>query len=452
MWLLYAPSISPVQVISVHDLPSQASGVTGIWLSGDDGRDVGGQLLEIRRLPSHAHLPVFAATGLPEALRELADGEVVSLTEAIQRAAAWRPLPTRLPAAPHNPAVALARYLFLRPFVALTPQRDFRAHQAYRYPLAEAFSDGPHPESLIGVLMDRGWLEQGHLIDRLRRCDACESAHLNYVDLCPCCNSLNIRNSLFIHCFTCSHVAPQESFFAGGVLSCPNCHARLRHIGVDYNRPLEQMDCQDCGSCFAEARVVARCLACGKVDDPEKLPVLNVAAYTLSDAGRQVAREGGEVRWYAGVSPGYRIFSPASFADAVDWMANLARRHGAPWFTLLGIRVELAASAVPTLGSVAAREMREAFVERIREQMRDTDLLTQVGCSLVWVGLPHTDREGALALLSKIVALAEEAEVEGAAVLEISGHVFTAADLPGGGGTATFLESLGGKLEQVGSC
>lgn len=451
MWLLYAPSISPVRVVSIHDLPSQASGVTGIWLSGDEGRDVGTQLLEIRRLPSHAHLPVFVAGELPDGLRELGDGQVATLDEAVQRAAGWRPLPTRLPAAPHNPAVALARYLFLRPFVALTPLRDFRAHQAYRYPLAEAFADGPHPESLIGVLMDRGWLEQGHLVDRLRRCDACESAHLNYVDLCPCCNGLNIRNSLFIHCFTCSHVAPQEAFFAGGALSCPNCHARLRHIGVDYNRPLEQMDCQDCGSCFAEARVVARCLACGKVDDPEKLPVLTVAAYTLSDAGRQVAREGGEVRWYAGLSPAYRIFTPESFADAVDWMTNLARRHGAPWFTLLGIRVEFAPGAAD-FGSVSLREMREAFLERIREQMRDTDLLTQVGPSLVWVGLPHTDQDGALALLGKISALAETVQVEGLAALDISGHVFTVEDLPEGSITVAFLGSLGGRLERLASC
>lgn len=450
MWLLYPSPVSPVDFSSVHELPVQPRGAIGFWLSG--GSVVGDQLLDIRRQPAHAHLPVFVDCELSEGLRLLSDGVASSLEEAVELASEWRPAASRLPPAAQTPAIALARYLYLRPFAALSPVRDFRAHQAYRYPLAEALCDGPHSELLVDSLKEKGWLIQGHLVDRLRKCGGCHSTHLNYVDICPACRSLNIRPASFLHCFSCSHVAPRDRFLSGELLICPSCNARLRHIGVDYNRPLEQMTCLDCQASFSDAVVIAKCLSCDRSEAPDNLPVVSVASYTLSELGRQAARDGLEMHWHAGLVAGSAPASPDIFLGVADWMISLARRHDAAWFSLLGIRLGYRPAATRLASPDEARERMDAFFHVLREQIRDTDILTRIDEGLVWIGLPHTSKAGAEALLGKLRSLAAQPGLAGSGTVSIEGHVYSAADIPEGASTQRFLRTLGERIPWSLSC
>lgn len=447
MWLLYAPPVPIVHCHSVLDLPSGANGVLGIWLSGEPDIVID-ELRDLRRQCSHAYLPIFIDGELPVDVRHLSDGSAGSVDEALRLAMEWRPSPTRLQGVSSGPALALARYLYLRPLAALTPIRDCKAHQAYRYPLLEAFTDGEAPHALLGTLLNRGWLEQTHLVDRLRRCENCRSAHLNYVDVCPSCQSLNIEEAAYVHCFTCSHMAPQEKFIQNMALVCPNCQARLRHIGADYNRPLEQMHCRDCTMAFSEAEVLARCLACGHSHEPAKLPVLTVVSYSLSDSGRQAARQGLDSGWPAPAPMRTQGMQPEAFIDMTDWMMSLARRHGQAGFALLGLYLDVTPSLADSLGETGLHTLVDAFASRLRELMRDTDILTRVSDHLFWIALPQTTRAGAHTLLEKIQAFAEKTVQDDGSRLEIRGVIHAADEIAGEVSAEHLLNTLGSRLQR----
>lgn len=447
MWLLYSPPVPLVRCNSVHDLPSHADGVLGIWLSGEQ-EFVAEWLVDLRRHPSHAFLPIFVDCELPAEVQHLSDGGAQSPQIALEMAREWRPSVAKLHGATPSPALALARYLYLRPLVALSPVRDYSAHQAYRYPLLEAFVDGERPESLLDVLRGRGWLEQAHLMDRLRRCSRCDSVHLNYVDVCPGCQSLNIEAATYIHCFSCSHVAPEGHFIRQGALTCPNCHARLRHIGADYNRPLEQMHCHDCAMAFADAKIIARCLLCGSDHDPEKLGALNISAYALSDIGRQAARQGLEGGWRICGPFQPRRMTSESFVDVAEWMMSLSRRHADTTYVFMGLYLGAGPELERLLGEEEANSLIEAFVVRLRELMRDTDILAQVSQRLLWLMLPQTDRAGGVALLDKIANLAGKTVQENGSRLEVRGVIHAASDIPAGTTAEQLLASIGSCLQK----
>lgn len=447
MWLLYAPPVPLVRCGSVHNLPAHADGVLGLWLSGEPAF-VAEWLVDIRHQSSHAHLPVLVDCELPADLQHLSDGYASSADMALQAALDWRPSVSRLQGATTGSGLALIRYLYLRPLVALSPARDWIAHQAYRYPLLEAFVDGETPASLLAVVRSRGWLEQNHLVDRLRCCSECQSVHLNYVDMCPGCKSLNVEESAYIHCFTCSHLAPESAFIRNGALICPNCHARLRHIGVDYNRPLEQLHCRDCTLAFADALVQASCLACGQSYDPEKLCVLNVASYSLSDAGRLAARQGAEVTWNLRGSVRTQGMMPEVFIDLADWMMHLARRHEQAGFVLLGIYLHMDGALDSFLGEAGQHALLEAFAFRLRELTRETDVLTRINDHLFWMLLPQTSREGGKAILEKIAALAECTTQADGSRLEVRGVIHADADIPAEATAEHVLKSFEGRLQR----
>ncbi len=51
---------------------------------------------------------------------------------------------------------------------------------------------------------------------------------------CPNCRSAWLRNSAFIHHYSCAHCGPEEEYRHGSVLICPKCKKQLRHYGKDY--------------------------------------------------------------------------------------------------------------------------------------------------------------------------------------------------------------------------
>ncbi|MCC2639187.1 MAG: hypothetical protein K0Q68_2906 [Moraxellaceae bacterium] len=424
--LLYAPgSAAMPSFAAVTQLPDSLEEVTGLWL--DAAPDALLELLPgLRRHAGAAHLPVFTRAAPPLAVAALADGRADDAGSAAVLAAAWAPSPLLLPGAAPAPALRLARYLYLRPGTCLRPLRDWRHAATYRYPLAEAFADDGDAAGLIAGLLAPGWLAPLRLVDRLRRCGHCHSTHLNYVDVCPQCHALGIVRTRFVHCFTCAHVAPEVRFQRDEQLVCPQCLTRLRHIGADYNRPMEQMHCLACEHMFMEALVLARCLACDHEDTPERLPVAPVHEYGLSDRGHQGAREG------ALALPENRLARPHrmdadTFAGLLDWQLGLARRDGsAHAFCLLGLRLEVPDTLAAHLGNVGLAQLLEAFAARLGALLRDTDLVSRPADLCFWLLLPDTGMAGVARLLERVAALAEDTRQPDAPPLQVRAAAFCA--------------------------
>jgi GGDEF domain-containing protein len=264
------------------------------------------------------------------------------------------------------------------------------------------------------------------VVDRLRLCDACGSAHLSYLDVCPACGSLDIAQTRLLHCFTCSHVGARETFVQQERLRCPKCEAVLRHIGVDYDRPIEQQQCRHCKHLFVDAEVRSACMACDARSAPEQLPARTVAVYRLGGAGLLLARQGNLSPVLSGLDI-VSFVAPALFERLIDWQHALARRYPESYFfSVIGVRVANLAALTDALGRSATAALVDTFAERLRALLRVSDITTRSDDHL-WLLAPHTRASGAEVLMGRIRALTDATRQGSGLALEVS---TTAASIP----------------------
>jgi GGDEF domain-containing protein len=376
----------------------------GVVIGTDDPALAEACLRAVRSRPAAALIPVVLLQDLGHRLARICDGVARSLTEAAALMAPIRERTRELPAdiLSHGADFRLLAYLYCRPSALLEPDRQWDSARVYTYPAAELLADPEADiERWLEKLLDRGYLERAQLVDRLRDCPACGGRHHNYVDVCPHSGSIDIVQKPFLHCFTCGHVGPEESFLTGGALVCPKCTARLRHIGADYDRPLENYVCNHCGQSFIEPAVIARCLACGAKNAAESLVPQPIYAFRLSEQGRLAARTGSLQDIYA---PFDRLnyVRPAFFEALLDWLLALCRRHADERFSLLGIRLGNVLELTERLGRFRAAELVDEFAARLRETIRRTDLTTRTDQRTLWVLLPKTECPDCHILLSRL--------------------------------------------------
>ncbi|MDX9841690.1 MAG: hypothetical protein RBS95_09550 [Desulfobulbus sp.] len=254
-------------------------------------RDSAFRLLHaLRQDPRTGLQPMFTTTAFGFPLDQVSDGRVESPLDAYTRARSIVDRLGRLDESVFAPGASdqlrILGYLYSRPELHLVPQRLWSSEGFYSYPVLEAMLG---TQQLVAArllaLCDRKLLRRGQLNDRVRHCPACDGAHLNFVDLCPNCRHLDIVQQPFLHCFTCGAVAPEERFVDQDGLRCPNCYGRLRHIGTDYDRPLENFSCTNCGHTFIEPEVQARCMHCTTLTPPDRLTPRTVCTYELTDLG-----------------------------------------------------------------------------------------------------------------------------------------------------------------------
>lgn len=295
----------------------------------------------------------------------------------------------------------LLHFLYLRDGARLHPLRDRNSRLLYRFPLVEALgADEDQAAQLVLALQRRRLLEADAPLDRTRHCRQCSSAHPHYFDVCPHCKSIQIDRTVALHCFTCGHVAPQADFQQDGGLICPQCHTRLRHIGVDYDRPLVQYACADCHHVFIETSVLTRCLDCDAVAAPDELDVRVVAPLRLTARARSAVRQNflGELD---DDPPSGAYLTFGQFRRMLDW-AIAASRGIAQGFTV--VRVE----AIGADGGPSAMEgdnlyrVVDELASRIGELLEDADLRARDAQQNLWLMVPRGDVSGLLRAIADL--------------------------------------------------
>ncbi|APV43047.1 diguanylate cyclase [Pseudomonas frederiksbergensis] len=299
-------------------------------------------------------------------------------------------------------------WLWLRDNAHIYALRDPEVPQHYRYPLLDALADSEqiNPFVWLSLMVQQDWLEEGVLVDRVRLCSECGSGRLNYIDVCAECQALDISRQPSLHCFTCGHVGPQENFLKDGVLLCPNCLNRLRHIGSDYDRPMENYRCRSCQAFFVDADVQARCLDCGLSHTPDKLRVREVRDFRLAEAGRFRCRQefsDQSVRHFGRLN----LLGGKDFYDLLTWQIQVVRRYPLPAFSVLGLRFVNLASTLSRLGEHHGHAFIDSVAERLKETVRDTDRCSRSTEEYFWIMLPHTDDTGLETVKQRLSRVAE---------------------------------------------
>jgi GGDEF domain-containing protein len=366
-------------------------------------------LLALRGNPLTALQPIFTTAALAMPLESVCDGRVNSLQQALALSykitEKLQELDSSALTSDRSGALLTLGYLFTRPEQALTPYRNWSNEHFYSYPIVEAILGTNQGIYLrLSSMRDRKLLGHGELVDRLRHCPDCDGVHLNYVDVCPSCKSIAILKKPFLHCFTCGKVEPEERFLEHGTLLCPNCKTRLRHIGSDYDSPLENFECQACHHLFIEPEVLARCMHCNSFSEPDKLIPRSVFSYELTDQGALTTRSGMLQDLFAVLDTVNHV-SPTYFMNLVNWLMNLARRHTEERFTIIGIRLKNVLELNARLGRHAVAELMDTLAKRLRELIRSTDLTTRTGQQMLWIMLAKTGRPQHQIVLKRILDL-----------------------------------------------
>lgn len=296
----------------------------------------------------------------------------------------------------------LMQFLLMRPGHIIKPWHDWSHARRYRYSLLEAFAGTTlDTAAWLNRLVSQGILQRIELIDRQRECAFCKSAQLSFIDVCPNCSSIDIDKQTSLHCFSCGNVAPQDDFMSNGVLLCPNCSTRLRHIGADYDRPLENFRCNSCAHFFIEGEVVCRCAICQKSMPPSDLLLNSIHSWKLSDHGRMAAIHGQandlfEVFDHLNYVP-YELFT-----HDLNWLLIQAERYKATNFSVLGLYFPNIPELISEVGHHNVFQLLEGFSGHIRSLVRRTDLCARTVENTIWILLPHTDAEGVQGLKSRI--------------------------------------------------
>jgi GGDEF domain-containing protein/Zn-finger nucleic acid-binding protein len=297
----------------------------------------------------------------------------------------------------------LLYYLYLREPHDLTPICDRSSKHLYRYLEAEALvPQSDDTGTWIASLTRRNLLQTAKLIDRTRHCRTCSSAHLHYLDVCPQCRGIEIRASESVHCFTCGNVAPHEDFVKEGQLVCPKCQAKLRHVGVDYDKPLTKLACGTCHHAFIEAAVVVRCLDCNAVSEPDMLDVRDVHTLRLSPNGRAALRAGQLQESFAALDTANYV-APNYFRLMLDWGIVTQARHKELQFSLIMIDFINANEMIEVNGAARTFLILDELASRLRELLRNTDITTRTSETLLWVFLPFSSGAGFAARVERLL-------------------------------------------------
>ena len=135
------------------------------------------------------------------------------------------------------------------------------------------------------TMVEYGVLKMHRFLIKEHLCPKCNHSHLLYTECCPKCGSSNLKIQNIIHHFSCANVSPENTYNVGGVLICPKCHKKLRHIGVDYDRPAVVYTCNDCENSFTTPLTKATCCYCESTFPVNALVPRDVEDYEITEEG-----------------------------------------------------------------------------------------------------------------------------------------------------------------------
>lgn len=379
-----------------------------IVIGSDDDLQASELAYDLRSHPASALKPIFLLLSGGPSAEQLCDGVIQTIDEAVDKAAAINhrigELDQESLNGPDGAVYRMLALLYSRKGEILTPSVDWRYKTYYRFPLADALDDAHSGTSLLQSLMDRQLIAPVRLIDRLRQCPKCSNAHINYVDVCPQCAGIDIVNKPFLHCFVCGHVAPEDDYLTQGMLQCPKCSTNLRHIGSDYDRPLENFQCDECSHIFIEPAVSCRCMQCASVSTPDELTPKPIYSYQLNQKGR-ISAQTGLIEDVFSMFDSLNNVNAAYFESILDWLLSLCRRHSEEQFSLIVLRMKNLVELTDRLGRKKIRDMLDEFARRVRELIRSTDLTTRTNQYTLWILLPKTHDEGNHVVLGRIAEI-----------------------------------------------
>ncbi|WP_133139664.1 GGDEF domain-containing protein [Legionella genomosp. 1] len=386
----------------INELPKQSP--YAIVMSKKERQEWVALLRELRSIPTYRYTPIFYHGDIDESLQDLFDGsaddELLTKAHAIHQ---------RLKKIPGNvllseeKEVMLSTYLYTRPELKLRGQISYHNPYVYYFPLITLFSSQEEKRDDWEFLEDlvlRDILSQHNLIDEIKICSFCSSGLLNLKNSCPSCHSIRIKLQNFVHCYTCGKIGPVPEFLRRERLICSRCNTKLEELGVDYDKPVEDKMCMDCGHFFAEAEVNMMCLVCQRLFFIDELKTRYLYDYSLTRRAEYLV-QGIEKEIYHNFHQFFNVIDYIVFMAIVSWQAKLAERYNTWYFSIMTLRILNEDQLLHEKGIVNTERSMGQFFKKLRQIFRESDLSSRMEGTMFFL-LPMTDREGCLALIDRI--------------------------------------------------
>ena len=400
-----------------------SSGCNAFLIETPDASDALRAAEIIRNTPAVSYYPIFSRMRFGKKFEALCDDCVSTPQEALAKAGDMLSALSEVnsEAVLKSGDFRLLAWFYMRRGVSLVPISNPSSDDIYSYPVAECLSgDPPYHKQWLDNLRTMGQIENSRLVDRIRVCPKCSSPHVNYIDVCPSCKGIDISAKEMVHCFTCGRVGLMENFVRESSMVCPFCGTRLRHLGSDYDHPLESLICFECSHTFTDAAVLTSCHNCGARNAVNELGVVSYFTYRLSEKGRVTARVG-EMETAFALFDRLGNVSYSYFEEFLDWNINMARRYKAEYTaTLVAVRFSNMEMIGGLVGGARMAQMIDAITMRLKELLRGTDVVMRSSMGVLCFLLPHTNMSQDRVVTSRVMEMRDQVILENAPRLEIS--------------------------------
>jgi len=244
-------------------------------------------------------------------------------------------------------------------------------------------------------------------IDRIYLCSQCSNGRMSYREVCPKCNSSNSSTDDIVHHFPCGFVGPMADFKneIDDELDCPKCNKRLRHIGVDYDKPSVIHTCLNCSHKFQDYFVKAKCLTCSHDNSVEQLKTKQINRYSLTQKGIYAALNG-----YVSTSKDIDEIIGTVKYDTFKTMLKyeierLKQTDGLS--NICAIHINNPNEIYSSIGSEAQQGMLKDVVRIIRSNIRSADVIAFQDSSTIILSMYEIPEKIAKRILVEIINILE---------------------------------------------
>jgi len=111
-------------------------------------------------------------------------------------------------------------------------------------------------------------------------CPFCHHYLLVHKKTCPECHNADLSVNDLIQHYKCGEVNEENAFKTEDGLTCPKCHKKLGHIGVDYEIPGQIYICNNCSEKFEKPLEEYKCLSCMRSFNTGSAQTKKIYSYT----------------------------------------------------------------------------------------------------------------------------------------------------------------------------
>ncbi|HRH09987.1 MAG TPA: hypothetical protein PLU73_00655 [Bacteroidia bacterium] len=289
----------------------------------------------------------------------------------------------------------ILNYLYTRESRNIKPYTYVHSSIGYTYPIVSVNFELFEEYRVLEIL---SWAEAENLIwpdfiDRAYFCNNCKAGHLSYREVCPTCDSANMKSQDLVHHFPCGYIGPISDFKNNidSTLNCPKCSKNLRHIGVDYDKPSLINHCQNCNEVFQDYLVKAKCVHCDQDGDVQYLLSKDINSYKLTKKGRYAATSGIMGKMTEQEDEIFGSVNSKTFFTMMYYESERMKHNNAFRANIAALQLENIFDLTRKLGKSREKAFYTELVHIIRENIRSTDFINISNPSMIFICMIDTE-------------------------------------------------------------